>query len=571
MKKIYSILLAGLLLVLLPIIGQATTITIDNDFSEWDDEGIVDLFDGDANVLGTDYWWDTDLSQWATTEPAYDTWKANQEQMLDIIDFRMTNDEDNICMMMESVYPFMGVLQESTGNIYPYGYPTVFDEHGQPTEFVPDAPADFDHSIVLSFDTDQNDTLDYFAAMNFNWLADTSGENAMTITRTIYQDDGDGAYTPDADTVIFAITNPEETVSANIALDAGEGMGKQIEACSALTGDEGLTFLQLGETVNVRLETHSDPVDYSDIMEYTLEDEVVSNALVVGTGKIGSKMGKGEVYLYDAATGDEISSFTAYDKKVGARVAVGDVDGDGEQEIITVPWKQYRNPELKIFNTSGESKTADHLLKKRLKLSHKYDLAIGDVNNDDVDEIILARANGHKLIIYVLSLKDNGQLKILDKYTEDKSGYVKDVWLEVGNVDTADDAEEIVTAPLKGPASFDLWKYTDDEITYTANLTEGATSYNKGMHLAAGEGEVYAFTYLSGGSVNNYTYDADTYFTAGDVSFGHIGKIGDIILAGDNIVASSWKKKEVTIYDTSGEEVLTIDVNSKAAFLDYIN
>lgn len=304
----------------------------------------------------------------------------------------------------------------------------------------------------------------------------------------------------------------------------------------------------------------------------------INDILVVGAGRTDDEMAVGEVNLYDATTGDVISSFTAYEENVGARLAVGDVNGDGNKEIVTIPWKQFKNPEIKIFDQAGNLLNSEKLLRNRMNKARKFDLAVGDINDDDVDEIVLARANEHKLVILAIAVTADNSLVLLDKHKAIyESSYEKNVWVELGNIDTANSALEIVTTPLyQGNIQFDIWKFTDSKITPTTSALisnnpalEGcAGDCNNGIHVVAGKGLIYAYSPLLNGSLSSYIYPG---FIASDVSFFGIGKIGDLTLVGDNFAISSWKKNEITIYDATGEEVLVINTDSKGAFLDYIN
>lgn len=569
MKKI-SLLFTALVLVLCPIIVSAKTIVVDNDFSDWAD--VVSLAAGTENITGTNYWLDTSNNTWTTTEPAYDTLVVNQEKMLDILDFKMTNDETNMCFLMQSVYPLMMGKDEATSIYYPFGYPLTFDVDGRPLTFMPGAPADFNHSMVLSFDTDNDDVFEYFGAMNFSWVAESSGQNAMTVVRTIYQDDGDGIYTPTTDTVLSTATNPEGAVSADAALDAGQGLtDNRIEICQPM-GDEGLSFLDIGQDVKVRLETHSDIGDYTETVDYTVEGDVINqDALIVGTGKAGSKFGTGVITAYDATTGDALLTINAYDQKIGAKVAVGDIYEDETPEIVTIPLKQRKKPELKFFTATGELGNSQKVYSKSVKNARQWDIDVADVDNNGENEIILASAFRNKItfLIYNLS-EEKGKLVKLVDVTRDIDGYTKGAWVAVSNVDTADNKLEIITGPRIGNARFDIWNYTDDTVEYAANASFGTNSeYTKGMNVAALGKNIYAYMFISGGMISDYAYNTTDLVTPGSLAITNVGRIGEMCTAGDSVVVSARNKKKIYFYDQDGTKTDTLVVSSKGAPVDY--
>jgi len=124
----------------------------------------------------------------------------------------------------------------------------------------------------------------------------------------------------------------------------------------------------------------------------------LSIAAKINTGNLqsivtGPTLGGGpQVRLFDAS-GRLRTSFFAYDQKFrgGVSVALGDVDGDGQEEIITAPGPGLE-PRIKIFNLAA-------LLKKSfLAYDQKFlkgvNVAVGDVNGDGKMEIITGPNQG---------------------------------------------------------------------------------------------------------------------------------------------------------------------------------
>ena len=100
------------------------------------------------------------------------------------------------------------------------------------------------------------------------------------------------------------------------------------------------------------------------------------------------------VRVYDFASGAERFNFVAYapNFRGGVRVAVGDVNGDGTQDIITAPGAG-GGPHIKVYDG-----TTGNLMREFFAFAPNFTgglyVAAGDINNDGRDEIIIAAGPG---------------------------------------------------------------------------------------------------------------------------------------------------------------------------------
>ncbi len=110
--------------------------------------------------------------------------------------------------------------------------------------------------------------------------------------------------------------------------------------------------------------------------------------LAPGTG------GGPQIRIFDQQ-GVLMGQFFAYDKslRTGLNVAVGDLDNDGQDEIVTVP-KSGGSSQVRIFDAHGDAKFVPSFLAYGDTFEGGVNLAVGDLNGDGFGEIITAPESG---------------------------------------------------------------------------------------------------------------------------------------------------------------------------------
>ncbi len=144
--------------------------------------------------------------------------------------------------------------------------------------------------------------------------------------------------------------------------------------------------------------------------------------------------------------GNMVSEFFAYEAKFkgGVNIAVGDVTGDRQAEIVTAPVSG-ANAQIKVFDSKGQ--LLSEFLAYDAKFSGGVNLAIGDVNNDGFGEIVTAPRSNNVPEIRVFNMSGRPISKFL-AYDDTWTGGVS---ITVGDVNN-DKWPEIVTVPAKGRA-----------------------------------------------------------------------------------------------------------------------
>lgn len=129
----------------------------------------------------------------------------------------------------------------------------------------------------------------------------------------------------------------------------------------------------------------------------------------------------------------------------GLRVASGDLDNDGSPEIVVVPDKGGQSA-VKIFNYKG--KLVGQFIAWRKDFAAGLRVAVGNVDNDKAGEIIVATGSGAKNEVKVFTAQ--GLLKY--KFRPYNQNFAGGVSLAVGDID-GDNIDEIITGagPGGGP------------------------------------------------------------------------------------------------------------------------
>lgn len=139
-----------------------------------------------------------------------------------------------------------------------------------------------------------------------------------------------------------------------------------------------------------------------------LEDRTAPAALFATGADAG---GGPHVKVFDSATGQQQFSFFAYDSAFtgGVRVAVGDVTGDGQPDIVTAPGAG-GGPHIKVFdgNTGG-------LVREFMAYDPAFRggafVDVADVNGDGRVDVITGPGAGGGPHVKVFSGTDNAVLK----------------------------------------------------------------------------------------------------------------------------------------------------------------
>ncbi|MBI4435259.1 S8 family serine peptidase [Candidatus Uhrbacteria bacterium] len=183
-------------------------------------------------------------------------------------------------------------------------------------------------------------------------------------------------------------------------------------------------------------------------------------------------------------SGSEVfASFNAYDASYtgGVRLTMGDVDGDGAEEIVTVPGPG-GGPQVRVFDLEGNLEGQFYAFEVTLR-SGLY-VATGDIDGDGIEEIAVSTDAGGGGRVQVF---DKGGVPLYDAfrpYGAVASMSNVSVRVALGDVD-GDGSDEVTVGPGEGHEPR-IRIHTADG-TLVSEFLAYADTYDKGVFVASGD------------------------------------------------------------------------------------
>ncbi len=166
--------------------------------------------------------------------------------------------------------------------------------------------------------------------------------------------------------------------------------------------------------------------------------------IIIGAG-VGDKP---YVKIYDKSTKELIRKFLAYNESFmgGVRVASGDLDGDGIDEIITGAGPGGA-PHVRVFDNLGNV-IYGKLFPFGENLKTGADVATGDIDGDGRDEIVASQGPGNEPKVAIIN--ENGKTE--NEFLAYNKNFKGGVRVATGDIDR-DSEDEIITGagPGGGP------------------------------------------------------------------------------------------------------------------------
>ncbi|MFC1598155.1 L,D-transpeptidase [Patescibacteria group bacterium] len=283
-----------------------------------------------------------------------------------------------------------------------------------------------------------------------------------------------------------------------------------------------------------------------------------------------------EVQVIDLETREVEREWRAFDEDYdgGIQVEVGDLGGDGVNEfIVAQSGGEDAAGIIRTFRVDN-SPIAEVQLTKNLPENAELDIAVGDVDGDGADEIIATIPHATSSMVYILdgSLEEDAStVGVFEAFPEFSAG----VTVATGNV-LGDERDEIIVGT--GPGPFPLVRiFNEDGVMQAPDISPFSENDTYGLNVATantggGEYDDVLIGYMAAAETWVKSYQIDevreypvlAFFRAWSYEFKSGVQLGGIDIDADGteeiaVTPAGDQRSEIKFFRGDGEEVTDVD------------
>jgi subtilisin-like proprotein convertase family protein len=208
---------------------------------------------------------------------------------------------------------------------------------------------------------------------------------------------------------------------------------------------------------------------------------VAGSVTSAGTGILRVFADRDQNAKYEAMT-QEFAPYGSAKVGNGIRVALGDFNGDGNDELVTASGAQTA---VKVFELGSDGTVGNQTLAFGGFTKGAY-VAAGDLNGDGLDELVAASNAGASPKVVIRSDTTGSGLPstVMETFLAYGATFKGGVTVTLGNTDNTL-GDELITAPASGKGKVKVWNDSDTDRVVTDNpLKESFFAY--GANFAGG-------------------------------------------------------------------------------------
>ena len=289
----------------------------------------------------------------------------------------------------------------------------------------------FDVDLSVAIHSGQNtyvpgsDKVDTIIVQNLGSEAVTNARVVVPLPEGVLSASWTGQGSPGSTVSLNGSSTNDDSMNTFVSLPAG---GAAIFTVTNQIADDAIGQLRTEVTAVTPL-----GVEDSDPDNNSAFDINVRPFLAVGSDMV--YQGTPTVSLVDPLSGDLINQFHVYETQFagGVRTAIADMNGNGVDDIVVAPGEG-RVAEVRVFDVSGTEMSEYRLRPFGPSFLGGVNIALGDVDGDGVNDLIAAQSRGSTVSIFRGNSESGWETSPFRSYTPYGSTHLAGVNVAIADI-----------------------------------------------------------------------------------------------------------------------------------------